>query len=97
MIYYKRKVVRQTNIYFILIKNFITASTLATHTISYFRKVNIMSVEENSTKDSKPKKQTSWIWQYFKEETKEVITGEESVRILVMICQVKENPLSNMG
>lgn len=55
-----------------------------------------MSVEENSTKDSKPKKQTSWIWQYFKEETKEVITGEESVRILVMICQVKENPSSNI-
>ena len=55
-----------------------------------------MSVEENSTKDSKPKKQTSWIWQYFKEETKEVITGEESVRILVMIYQVKENPSSNI-
>ena len=33
-----------------------------------------MSVEEFN----KPKKQTSWIWQYFKEETKEIIKGETS-------------------
>ncbi len=50
-----------------------------------------MSVEELN----KPKKQTSWIWQYFKEETKEIIKGEETVKVLVMICQVKENPLLN--
>ena len=51
-----------------------------------------MSVEELN----KPKKQTSWIWQYFKEETKEIIKGEETVKVLVMICQVKENPLLNI-
>ena len=54
-----------------------------------------MSVEEGSSKVNKPKKLTSWIWQYFKEETKEIIK-EESVEVLVMICQVKENPLSNI-
>ena len=53
-----------------------------------------MSAEEDSLV-SKPKKQTSWIWQYFKEETKEVTKGEESIKILVMTCQVKEDPLSN--
>jgi hypothetical protein len=54
--------------------------------------LNIMSVEEIN----KPKKQTSWIWQYFKEETREITKGEETVKVLVMICQVKENPLSNI-
>jgi hypothetical protein len=61
------------------------------HTISYFRKINIMSVEENSSNISKPKKQTSWIWQYFKEEAREIKKGEESVNILIMKCQVKEH------
>ena len=51
-----------------------------------------MSVEELN----KPKKQTSWIWQYFKEETIEITKGEEIIKVLVMICQVKENPLSNI-
>jgi hypothetical protein len=50
-----------------------------------------MSVEEIN----KPKKQTSWIWQYFKEETKEIIKGEETVEVSVMICQVKENPFTD--
>jgi hypothetical protein len=47
-----------------------------------------------STEEDKPKKQISWIWQYFKEETKEIIKGEESFNILVMTCQVKEDPSS---
>jgi hypothetical protein len=55
-----------------------------------------MSVEEDSSKVSKPKKQTSWIWQYFKEETKEIMKGEETVKVLVMICQVRGHPLSNI-
>ena len=49
-----------------------------------------MSVEEGSSKVNKPKKLTSWIWQYFKEETKEIIEGEETIKVLVMQCQVKE-------
>ena len=55
-----------------------------------------MSVEEDSSQVSKPKKQTSWIWQYFKEEIREVINNEESIKISVMTCQVKENPLSKI-
>ena len=53
-----------------------------------------MSIEVEEV--NKPKKQTSWIWQYFKEETKEIIKGEETIKVLVMICQVKENSLSNI-
>jgi len=49
-----------------------------------------MSVEEGSSKVNKPKKLTSWIWQYFKEEKKEIIEGEETIKVLVMQCQVKE-------
>jgi hypothetical protein len=71
-----------------LFKNFLRP---VVHTISYFRKINIMSVEEGSSNISKPKKQTSWIWQYFKEETREIKKGEESVNILIMKCQVKEH------
>ncbi|GES82767.1 hypothetical protein GLOIN_2v1822610 [Rhizophagus clarus] len=48
------------------------------------------SVEEDSFKDNKPRKLTSWIWQYFKEETKEVRKGEECINVLFMVCQVKE-------
>lgn len=55
-----------------------------------------MSVEEGSSKVNKPKKQTSWIWQYFKEETKEITKAEETVKVSVMICQVKEHPSSNI-
>lgn len=51
-------------------------------------------VEEGSTV-SKQKK-SSWIWQYFKEEVKEVIKGEETIKISVIRCQIKENPLSNI-
>jgi hypothetical protein len=54
------------------------------------------SVEEDSSKDNKPRKLTSWIWQYFKEETKEVRKGEESVNVLIMVCQVKEDLTSNI-
>ncbi|CAB5337003.1 unnamed protein product [Rhizophagus irregularis] len=48
------------------------------------------SVEEDGSKENKPRKLTSWIWQYFKEETNEVKKGEECVNVLVMVCQVKE-------
>jgi hypothetical protein len=57
-----------------------------------------MSTEKsNSEKATKTKKQTSWIWQYFKEITKEIIIeGEEEKKevYLVMQCQVKETPSS---
>jgi len=53
-----------------------------------------MSVEEDNSKAKKPK--TSWVWQYFKEETKEEQKEEEIVKTLVMVCQVKEDPLSNI-
>jgi BED zinc finger len=55
-----------------------------------------MSVVEDSIEVSKPKKLTSWIWQYFKEETKEIRKGEESVKVLVMVCQVKNDQSSNI-
>jgi hypothetical protein len=55
-----------------------------------------MSVEIDSSNVDKPKKQTSWVWQYFKEETKEITKGEEIIEILVMICQVKENSASSI-
>ncbi|CAB4431460.1 unnamed protein product [Rhizophagus irregularis] len=48
------------------------------------------SVEEDGSKENKPRKLTSWIWQYFKEETKEVKKEEGCVNVLVMVCQVKE-------
>jgi hypothetical protein len=60
-----------------------------------------MSVEESNSK--RPKKQTSWVWQYFKEVTKEkIIEGEENEEdevekketYLVMQCQVKETSSS---
>ncbi|GBB94077.1 hypothetical protein RclHR1_02290003 [Rhizophagus clarus] len=54
------------------------------------------SVEEDSSKNNKPKKLTSWIWQYFKEETKEVRKGEECINVLFMVCQVKEDPSSDI-
>ena len=50
----------------------------------------------DSSEVNKPKKLTSQIWQYFKEETKEIKKGEEVVNVLVMICQVKENSSSNI-
>jgi hypothetical protein len=68
-----------------------------------------MSVEENTSKKiSRPRKQTSWVWQYFKEEIREIVTveeggegevGEESEgskkeTYLVMKCQVRETPES---
>lgn len=57
-----------------------------------------MSVEEDSSKKVyKPKKQTSWIWQYFKEETKEIIIeGEETIKISIMKCYAKDNPSSRI-
>ncbi|GBB98887.1 hypothetical protein RclHR1_33500002 [Rhizophagus clarus] len=54
------------------------------------------SVEEDSSKDNKPKKLTSWIWQYFKEETKEVRKEEECINVLFMMCQVKEGLSSDI-
>ena len=56
--------------------------------------MSVEIVEEDNFKNNKPK--TSWIWQYFKEETKEITKGEESIKVLVMRCQVKENPSSNI-
>src|SRR2546421_7897262 len=57
----------------------------------------IMSlVEKDSFKDNKPRKLTSWIWQYFKEEIKEVRKGKEYVNVLVMVCQVKEGLSSDI-
>ena len=52
-------------------------------------------VEEDSSNVSKPKK-VSWIWQYFKEEIKEITKEEEIIKISVIRCQVKENPSSNI-
>ncbi|RGB34086.1 hypothetical protein C1646_760965 [Rhizophagus diaphanus] len=51
------------------------------------------SVKEDSSKENKSRKLTSWIWQYFKEETKEVKKEEECVNVLVIVCQVKEDSL----
>lgn len=51
-----------------------------------------MSAEETSS-ISKPK--SSWIWQYFKVENKEIKKGEESVNVSVMICQVKKGSSSS--
>lgn len=60
-----------------------------------------MSAKKNvSKKISKPRKQTSWIWQYFKEITKEIIleseegNEEKKETYLVIQCQVKENSSS---
>jgi hypothetical protein len=44
------------------------------------------SVEKDSFKEHKPRKLTSWIWQHFKEETREVRKEKESINVLVMIC-----------
>ena len=52
-----------------------------------------MSVEEDNSKVKRAK--TSWVWQYFNEETKEEQKGEEIVKTLVIVCQVKEDSLSN--
>jgi len=57
-------------------------------------RIIIMSVEEDSSNTNKSKK--SWVWQYFNEETKEIKKGEESINALVMICQVKEDSLSEI-
>lgn len=68
-----------------------------------------MSVEDNSQKTSKSKK-TSWVWQYFTEETRKETSnnnndernnedesvGEKMGSYSVMICQVKEKPSSNI-
>ena len=53
-----------------------------------------MSVEEDNSKVKRAK--TSWVWQYFNEETKEEHKGEEIVKSLVMVCQIKEDPLLNI-
>lgn len=73
-----------------------------------------MSVEDNSKKTSSKSKKTSWVWQYFTEETREIVKetgdnnnndernnedesmGEKMGNYSVMICQVKETPLSNI-
>ncbi|RGB21479.1 hypothetical protein C1646_777915 [Rhizophagus diaphanus] len=60
-----------------------------------------MSVDK--VKIIKPKRQISWVWQYFKEVTKEIILeseeGEDDEErqketYLIMQCQVKETPSS---
>ena len=74
--------------------------------------MSVYSVEDISKKTSKSKK-TSWVWQYFTEETREITketgnnnnndernnedegVGEKMGNYSVMICQVKETPLSN--
>lgn len=43
-----------------------------------------------SEEDSTHKRLTSWIWQYFKEGTREVKDGEEIINIPIMICQVED-------
>jgi hypothetical protein len=53
-----------------------------------------MSVEGDNSETKRPK--TSWIWQHFKEETKEEQKGEEIIKTLVMICQVKEDLSSDI-
>ncbi|GES82906.1 zinc finger BED domain-containing protein 4-like [Rhizophagus clarus] len=54
------------------------------------------SVEKDSFKDNKPRKLTSWIWQYFKKETKEVRKRKECINVLFMVYQVKESLSSDI-
>ena len=56
--------------------------------------MSVKVIEEGNSRNNRTK--TSWIQQYFKEETKEIRKGEEIIKVVVMECQIKENLSSNI-